>query len=563
MARVMVIADASTITQSIANRLSKSAAVEACQLAPRIDAGYASFFAEHAIDTVIYVPQLCGKNTMVPDLAEAKRVFAACAPTGLAMVIVLSSAMVYGADPYNPGLMAESRVPLRRDKNPIGSQWSTLEALAEEHVGQQADTILTILRPAAVPVHGGTDYFSRVFRRRLVPTLPLHDPPLQLLSPDDLAQAVCCAVERSTGGVFNVAPDGVIPFRVALRMAGATRLPVSRLVQRAARRVLTALGLAYPSDQLEYIRHSWTVSNEKIKRELGFVPERSSIAALLETLNGQASEPWSDPAKCPTFDDFGMDLTYTEAKRRTLFTFLHDYYWRVEVKGIEHVPRQGRAVLAGVHRGFMPFDGVMTFHVVAREVGRYMRFLIHPCLIKTPFPLNFPKLGCLKVCQENADYVLQHDELLGFYPEGIQGAFRYYRDAYRLGKFGRDEYVKFALRNRAPIVPFVTVGNAEIFPVVAKFKWRWWKEKSLWPYFPIAPPFPLVPLPLPTKWHTQFLEPLHVERQYPPEAANDAATVRAIGQEVRTRMQDTIDEMLARRQSIFFGSIFNGNGEAL
>ena len=67
--------------------------------------------------------------------------------------------MVYGADPYNPGLMAESRVPLRRDKNPIGSQWSTLEALAEEHVGQQADTALTILRPAAVPVYGGTDYF--------------------------------------------------------------------------------------------------------------------------------------------------------------------------------------------------------------------------------------------------------------------------------------------------------------------------------------------------------------------------------------------------------------------
>ena len=92
-----------------------------------------------------------------------------------------------------------------------------------------------------------------------------------------------------------------------------------------------------------------------------------------------------------------------------------------------------------------------------------------------------------------------------------------------------------ALRNQAPIVPFVTVGSAEIFPVLAKFHWRWWKEKSLWPCFPIAPPFPLLPLPLPTKWHTQFLEPLHVEHQYPPESANDMATVRAISQEVRTQ----------------------------
>jgi diacylglycerol/phytol O-acyltransferase len=211
----------------------------------------------------------------------------------------------------------------------------------------------------------------------------------------------------------------------------------------------------------------------------------------------------------------------------------------------------------GTHRGFMPFDGVMAFEFVAREVGRYMRFLIHPCLIKTPFPFDFNKLGCLKVCRENADYVLQRDELLAFYPEGIQGAFRYYRGVYQLGKFGRDEYVKLALRNQAPIVPFVTVGNAEIFPVLAKFNWRWWKEKSLWPCFPIAPPFPLVPLPLPTKWHTQFLEPLHVERYYPPEAAQDMATVRAISQEVRTRMQDAIDEMLKRRKSLFFGSIFS------
>jgi hypothetical protein len=107
-------------------------------------------------------------------------------------------------------------------------------------------------------------------------------------------------------------------------------------------------------------------------------------------------------------------------------------------------------------------------------------------------------------------------------------------------------------------VPFVTVGSAEIFPVLAKFNWRWWKEKSLWPCFPIAPPFPLVPFPLPTKWHTQFLEPLHIEQDYPPEAAHDMATVRAISQEVRTRMQAAIDDILKRRKSIFFGAVFSG-----
>jgi nucleoside-diphosphate-sugar epimerase/1-acyl-sn-glycerol-3-phosphate acyltransferase len=554
----MVIADHRPIAHALVNRLSKSPVVEACQLAPQFNGGYALLLTEHAIDTVVYAPQLRRQNEMMPNLAEAAIVFAECARAGVAKVVVVSSAMIYGADPHNPGFIDETRAPLRGDKNPLGNTWAKLEALADAYVGQPTSATLTILRPVAVPVRGGTDYFSRLFRQGLVPTLPLYDPSLQLLSPDDLAQAVCCAVERNASGVFNVAPDAVVPLRVALRLAGARRLPIPQLVQRLARCVLAPLGLAVPGGQLEFLRYTWTVSNAKSKRDLGFVPERSSAEALLAVLNGQASQLWSKPTEPLHFDDFGMDLAYIKAKRRRIFPFFHDYYWRVEVKGGEHIPRQGRAVMVGAHRGFMPFDGVMAFEFVAREVGRYMRFLIHPCLIKTPFPFDFNKLGCLKVCRENADYVLRHDELLAFYPEGIQGAFRYYRGVYQLGKFGRDEYVKCALRHQAPIVPFVTVGSAEIFPVLAKFNWRWWKEKSLWPCFPIAPPFPLVPFPLPTKWHTQFLEPLHIEQDYPPEAAHDMATVRAISQEVRTRMQAAIDDILKRRKSIFFGAVFSG-----
>ena len=552
LARVLIIADSSPIAHALVNRLSKSPAVESCQLTVHYNGNNTHLFAEQAIDTVIYAPKLRSQNEMIPNLAEAEAVLQGCAAAGIAKVVVLSSAMIYGADPHNPGFITELRQPVRGEKDPIGGEWAKLEALADRLLGQETGTQLTILRPTTTPVRGGTDYFSRLFRKRLVPTVPLHDPSLQLLGPDDLAQAVCCAVERSKGGVFNVAPDGVIPLRAALRMAGAKRVPILGMAQK--------LGRSHQGDQLEYIRYSWAVSSEKIKQELGFVSERSSAEVLTDTLNGQLSKRWSASKEDAHFDDFGMDPTYIESKH-TIFEFLHNHYWRIEVKGIEHVPRQGRAVVVGVHRGFMPFDGVMLLHLVSREAGRYMRFLIHPCLIKTPFPFDFTKLGGIKAGQENSDYVLQHDELLGYFPEGIQGAFRYYRHVYQLGKFGRDEFVKAAIRNQAPIVPVVTVGSADIFPVLAKLKWRWWKAYSLWPCFPIAPPFPLLPLPLPTKWHTQFLEPWHIEDLYPPEAADDAAIVRAISQEVRKRMQDAIDDMLRRRKSVFWGSIFeDGTG---
>jgi len=179
-------------------------------------------------------------------------------------------------------------------------------------------------------------------------------------------------------------------------------------------------------------------------------------------------------------------------------------------------------------------------------------------LIKIPCLFNFhTKLGGIVACQKNADYVLERDEILAIYPEGIRGAFKLYRDAHRLSKFGRGDFVKMALRNRAPIVPFITLGNAEIFPIFKKFDWGWWKRFTEWPAFPITPTFPfLPPVPLPSKWHTMFLEPIHLEDRYPPETADDQEMVRAISDEVRGLLVEALAGMLRRRKSIFYGSIF-------
>jgi 1-acyl-sn-glycerol-3-phosphate acyltransferase len=216
-------------------------------------------------------------------------------------------------------------------------------------------------------------------------------------------------------------------------------------------------------------------------------------------------------------------------------------------------------VLTGVHRGFQPWDGVMALYLLSRELGRYPRFLVHPCLLKFPFLANsMTKLGGIVACRENADRILGAGGMVGMFPEGINGAFAMYRDAYKLRRFGRDEFVKMALRNRAPIVPFATVGSAEIYPILGKVNWAWLNRLTEWPFLPITPTFPLLPVPLPSKWHTQFLEPLHVEQAYGPEAAADPEVVRAVSREVRTRLEAALAGMLARRRSIFFGSVFEG-----
>jgi 1-acyl-sn-glycerol-3-phosphate acyltransferase/nucleoside-diphosphate-sugar epimerase len=567
MHRVFVIDDRDGVAQVLVERLRESDAVELCLRGPRREsahggaANYAKLFAAGAVDMVVYSPPLSDRRNAL-DLADAEAVFRACARMSVKHFVLLSNAAAYGASPQNPGLISESRPTQRNGKDGIAGRWLGLEALAAAHLDGESGrrTRLTILRPAAVLVPCGADYFSRLFGRRFALTLPGHDPSIQLLSPEDLASAVRCAVERDKGGVYNVAPDGVIPLRAALRLAGTKRLPVPRTLQRLARSALARAGLCHAVEQLDYVRYSWTVSNSWAKHELGFSPKRSSVGALADFVgarhadrpNNKGTSSESD-GRSREFDEFGMDEEYIAAFGRTLFRFLERRYWRIEVDGFERVPREGGAVLVGPHRGFMPWDGIMLIHMITKRTGRVPRFLMHPGLIRWPFCFNFmTKLGGIIACQENAERVLSRGGLLGIFPEGVNGVFTLYRDAYRLGKFGRNDFVKIALRNQSPIIPFVNVGSAEIFPILKKFEWRWWKRVTHWPCFPVT----VTPLPLPSKWHVQFLAPVHIAGRYPPEAAEDAGVVRAISREVRGRMEEAIENILRRRPSIFYGSVF-------
>lgn len=485
----------------------------------------------------IYVPSLTALEGMAPDVEEVKRVSASSAIHQSGHLVLLSSALIYGTGPGRQGLATEDYLP-PRNGSPVSSAWSSLEAAARENL--RPDATLTILRPAVVV--GWPVFFGRMLSHRITSSLPGHDPVLQFLSLSDFAAALVRVIQAGRAGIFNVAPEGVVPLHQAIRLSGRMRLPVPRTLRR----------IVQSQESLEFLRYSWTISGAKIRRELGFVPARSSV----ETVREFQTRKRDSAVPAQKFDEFGMEEDYIRFYGKSLFKFLSEYYWRIEDKGLEHIPRQGRAILVGMHRGFMPWDGVMALHTIVKKTGRYPRFLTHPGLLKFPFLANFmTKLGGVAACQESAENILERDGLLGIFPEGIHGAFTYYRDAHKLQAFGRDAFVKLAIRYRAPIVPFVTLGSAEIFPILAKIKSRRWTRYMEWPCIPITPTFPLLPVPLPSKWHSWFLPPVRVD-QYPPESAEDRAVVKTVSREVRTRMQQAVDTMVARRRSVFYGSIF-------
>jgi len=498
---------------------------------------------------LIYLAEVRSHHGVAPDLADAEMTIELAARKA-ARLTLLSSSAVFPPHHWNRGMMSEDVRP-EPDRDPLADRWQTLETMAREGCLER-QTLLTILRTPPPIAAGAPNYFSRLFAARVAFVLAGHDPTMQFISAASLAEGLRRLIVAETHGLFHLTPSGAIPLRQALKRAGVCRVPLPRWLLWGARALGRLFG-ASPPAQLPQLRYCWTIDGPRFAAELGWAAPEASADAVAAAKPRRAAR-LSPP---PAYDNFGMDPDAIAFYNRTLLRFLHDFYWRVETAGLEHVPRNGAAVLTGVHRGFMPFDATMVLHRLTRELGRCPRFLIHPCLIKQPFLADFiTKLGGVVACQENADRILGQGELLGVYPEGIRGAFRMYKDAYTLGKFGRDEYVKMSLRWRAPIVPFVTLGSAETFPILGKIDWRWWRRVSEWPFLPLTPTFPLLPLPLPAKMHTLFLEPVRPYEDHPPEAADDRTVVREISAAIKARLLAALQDLRARRKHIFFGSVF-------
>src|SRR5438067_11225104 len=158
MARVIVIEPREEIADALVAALSESQTVALCEKANLQEQSLSAIFRrieKAAIDTVVYSPSMAGSRSLSPNVAQTKTVITHCASTQVRKVILISSAMIYGASPHNQGLIPESRVPICLSRSRLARAWMDVETLVAE--GFDGAGELTILRPAATLANDG-DY---------------------------------------------------------------------------------------------------------------------------------------------------------------------------------------------------------------------------------------------------------------------------------------------------------------------------------------------------------------------------------------------------------------------
>jgi 1-acyl-sn-glycerol-3-phosphate acyltransferase len=256
-------------------------------------------------------------------------------------------------------------------------------------------------------------------------------------------------------------------------------------------------------------------------------------------------------------DEFGFDKHLNDAIFLPLLRGLFKSWFRVEVSGIENLPETGAALVVANHAGVLPFDGLMTSVAVHDEhpAHRDLRLLAADMVFDLPgVGQAARKAGHTMACTSDAHRLLAAGELTAVFPEGYKGLGKHFKDRYKLQRFGRGGFVSAALRTKAPIVPCSIVGSEEIYPMIADVKLL--ARLLGLPYFPITPLFPLAgPLglvPLPSKWHIEFGEPIETAG-YDESAADDPMVTFELTDQVRETIQQTLYQLLAGRRNMFLG----------
>lgn len=326
---------------------------------------------------------------------------------------------------------------------------------------------------------------------------------------------------------------------VAELAAGALQLARENIERMASPQAREALDMLSKIDLRDYL-------DPDFWRGLGMVigyQIREQSAFIQRRLRGEYET-----------DPYGLDREVIDMVRPFL-NFLYYTWWRTTTEGVEHVPVEGRALLVANHSGVLPWDGAMIATALAEEhpTARLVRSLYLHWFTTLPFVSSLlAKLGQVPGVPENAIRLLEDDELVCVFPEGIKGVGKLYRDRYRLARFGRGGFVQAALRTGAPLIPVAVVGAEEIYPMLANAEPL--ARLLGFPYFPITPFFPWLgpfgTIPLPTRWRITFGAPIETA-SYGPEAANDPLLVFRLSEEVRQAIQKMIDEQVAERKSVF------------
>lgn len=245
------------------------------------------------IDVIVHAdldlaPDSDPKSRRAYNVRGAQTVLTAAAAGGVKRVILVTSAMVYGAHQDNPIPLAES-APLNAD--PDGSvvgDFMELEELALRSPRANPGMSVSVVRPAALVGHGIDTLITRHFEAPRLLMVKGCAPRWQFCHLTDLMSAIELAAAGEVTGAFAVGSEGWLDQDEVEELSGLRRIELPGKITFATAQRLHRAGITpAPVADLHYVVYPWVVDCAAL-RAAGWRPSVTNAEALKVLLEERA-----------------------------------------------------------------------------------------------------------------------------------------------------------------------------------------------------------------------------------------------------------------------------------
>jgi nucleoside-diphosphate-sugar epimerase len=227
----------------------------------------------------------------------AQTVLTAAFAAGVRRVVVVTSAMVYGARPDNPIPLPDG-APLQAvpEASAVGDLLE-VERIAAKARRTHRGLAVTVLRPAIVLGAGDREPLAALLGAPRLLRIRGSGGHWQFCHVADLAAAVELAALGELDGEANVGSDGWLDAAELEQVAGRRGLELPERVAVGPAERLHRLGLTpAPPSELAYLVHPWVVETSRL-RAAGWCPRYTNADAVRAHLTDLAERERSRPAR--------------------------------------------------------------------------------------------------------------------------------------------------------------------------------------------------------------------------------------------------------------------------
>jgi 1-acyl-sn-glycerol-3-phosphate acyltransferase len=171
------------------------------------------------------------------------------------------------------------------------------------------------------------------------------------------------------------------------------------------------------------------------------------------------------------YDAWGFNIRNMKNNMR-LIKYLYEDYFHAEAFGLENIPKNGRCLIIANHSGQLPFDGSFVgYAMLTNPHGpRAPKAMMERFIPSVPFIGNWlNSSGSVIGDPVNCERMLEKEEAVIVFPEGVRGSNKLYKLRYQLQRFGNG-FMHLAMKHDTPIIPVGIVGMEESIRSYADIK---------------------------------------------------------------------------------------------